>query len=73
MDYVESGMRLGLGTGSTAAWMVRILGEMVRDEGLKVICVPTSDRTADLARKVGVPITTLDQVKWLDLTIDGAD
>ncbi|MEJ6502102.1 MAG: ribose-5-phosphate isomerase RpiA [Rhodobacterales bacterium] len=73
LDYVESGMRLGLGTGSTAAWMVRILGEMVRDEGLKVICVPTSDRTADLARKVGVPITTLDQVKWLDLTIDGAD
>ena len=73
LDYVESGMRLGLGTGSTAAWMVRILGEMVRDEGLNVICVPTSDRTADLARKVGVPITTLDQVKWLDLTIDGAD
>jgi len=73
LDYVESGMRLGLGTGSTAAWMVRILGEMVRDEGLKIIGVPTSDRTADLARKVGVPITTLDQVKWLDLTIDGAD
>jgi len=73
LDYVESGMRLGLGTGSTAAWMVRILGEMVRDEGLKIIGVPTSDRTADLARKVGVPIATLEQVKWLDLTIDGAD
>jgi len=73
LDYVESGMRVGLGTGSTAAWMVRILGEMVRNEGLKVIGVPTSERTADLARKVGVPITTLDQVKWLDLTIDGAD
>jgi len=73
LDYVESGMRLGLGTGSTAAWMVRILGEMVRDEGLKVVGVPTSDRTADLARKVGIPVTTLDQVKWLDLTIDGAD
>jgi len=73
LDYVESGMRVGLGTGSTAAWMVRILGEMVRNEGLKVIGVPTSERIADLARKVGVPITTLDQVKWLDLTIDGAD
>jgi len=73
LDYVESGMRLGLGTGSAAAWMVRILGEMVRDEGLKIIGVPTSDRTADLARKVGVPIATLEQVKWLDLTIDGAD
>jgi len=73
LDYVESGMRLGLGTGSTAAWMVRILGEMVREEGLKIVGVPTSERTADLARKVGVPVSTLDQVKWLDLTIDGAD
>lgn len=72
-DFVESGMRLGMGTGSTAAWMVRILGEMVRDEGLKIVGVPTSDRTAELAQKVGVPIATLDDVKWLDLTIDGAD
>ncbi|PWE32047.1 ribose 5-phosphate isomerase A [Maritimibacter sp. 55A14] len=73
VDYVEDGMRLGLGTGSTAAWMVRILGEMVREEGLNITGVPTSSRTADLAREVGVPITTLDEVKWLDLTIDGAD
>ncbi len=73
LDYVENGMRLGLGTGSTAAWMVRILGEMVREEGLKVVGVPTSDRTAALAKQVGVPISTLDEVKWLDLTIDGAD
>ena len=73
VDYVEDGMRLGLGTGSTAAWMVRILGEMVQDEGLSVIGVPTSNRTAELAREVGVPVTTLDEVKWLDLTIDGAD
>lgn len=73
LDYVESGMRLGLGTGSTAAWMVRILGEMVRNEGLKVTGVPTSDRTAALATEVGIPIATLAEVKWLDLTIDGAD
>lgn len=73
LDYVENGMRLGLGTGSTAAWMVRILGEMVREEGLKVVGVPTSDRTADLARRAGIPIATLEEVKWLDLTIDGAD
>lgn len=72
-DFVESGMRVGLGTGSTAAWMVRILGEMVRDEGLKIIGVPTSERTAALAKQVGIPISTLDEVKWLDLTIDGAD
>ena len=73
LDFVESGMRLGLGTGSTAAWMVRILGEMVRNEGLKVVGVPTSERTADLARQCGIKVATLDEVKWLDLTIDGAD
>ena len=72
-DFVESGMRLGLGTGSTAAWLVRILGEMVREEGLKITGVPTSERTAALAREVGITISTLDEVKWLDLTIDGAD
>jgi len=73
LDFVENGMRLGLGTGSTAAWMVRILGEMVREEGLKVVGVPTSTRTAELAKAVGVPISTIDEVKWIDLTIDGAD
>ncbi|MBC7156266.1 MAG: ribose-5-phosphate isomerase RpiA [Rhodobacteraceae bacterium] len=73
VDFVEDGMRVGLGTGSTAAWMVRSLGELVRDEGLRVTGVPTSRRTADLARQVGVPIVTLDEARWLDLTIDGAD
>jgi ribose 5-phosphate isomerase A len=72
-DMVDSGMTVGLGTGSTAAWMVRRLGERIRDEGLRITGVPTSDRTATLAREVGVPLTTLDQVRWLDLTIDGAD
>ena len=61
-QFVESGMRVGLGTGSTAAWLVRCLGEMVRDDGLKIRGVPTSSRTAQL-----------DEAKWLDLTIDGAD
>ena len=73
VDFVESGMKVGLGTGSTAAWMVRCLGERIREEGLKIVGVPTSSRTAELAVKVGVPITTLDEAKWLDLTIDGAD
>ena len=72
-DYVEDGMRVGLGTGSTAAWMVRRLGERVRDEGLRLRGVPTSEHTADLARRCGVPLSTLDDVGWLDLTIDGAD
>jgi ribose 5-phosphate isomerase A len=73
VDFVEDGMRVGLGTGSTAAWMVRCLGEMVRDEGMKITGVATSVRTAQLAREVGIPIKTLDEVRWLDLTIDGAD
>ena len=73
LDYVENGMRVGLGTGSTAAWMVRILGEMVRNDGLKVVGVPTSDRTAALAKGAGIPLRTLQEAKWLDLTIDGAD
>ena len=73
VEFVQSGMKVGLGTGSTAAWMVRCLAERVREEGLKVIGVPTSTRTAELARKLGIKITSLDDAKWLDLTIDGAD
>ena len=73
VDYVEDGMRLGLGTGSTAAWMVRCLGDLVREEGLRVTGVPTSQRTADLAREAGITVVSLDEAKWLDLTIDGTD
>jgi len=73
VEFVEDGMRVGLGTGSTAAWMVRCLGELVRDDGMKVTGVATSARTAELAAEVGVPVKTLDEVRWLDLTIDGAD
>ncbi len=73
VDFVQDGMKLGLGTGSTAAWMVRCLAERIRDEGLRVVGVPTSTRTAELAQSLGVPITTLDEAGWLDLTIDGAD
>ncbi len=72
LQEVEPGMRLGLGTGSTASHFVRLLGEKVRD-GLKVVGVPTSERTAELAREVGVPLTTLDETPELDLTVDGAD
>ena len=73
VDYVEDGMRVGRGTGSTAAWMVRCLGELVREDGLKIKGVPTSTRTADLAREVGIEVISLDEARWLDLTIDGAD
>ncbi len=73
VGFVEDGMRVGLGTGSTAAFMVRCLGARVRDEGLKIRGVPTSSRTAALAREVGIEVVSLDDAGWLDLTIDGAD
>ncbi len=72
-DFVEAGMKVGLGTGSTAAWLVKCLAELVRDEGLEITCVPTSVRTAKMAEEMGISLTTLDDAKWLDLTIDGAD
>ena len=72
-EYVESGMKIGLGTGSTAAWLVQCLGEMVREEGLDVTCVATSNETATLASEVGLQTVPLEEVKWLDLTIDGTD
>jgi len=73
VDLVQDGMKLGLGTGSTAAWMVRCLAERVRDDGIRVTCVPTSTRTAELARSLGLAVVGLDQAGWLDLTIDGTD
>nr|WP_255606224.1 ribose-5-phosphate isomerase RpiA [Nitratireductor rhodophyticola] len=72
LDQVEDGMRLGIGTGSTAEEFVRVLAERVAG-GLTVIGVPTSERTAALCRELGVPLTTLDETPELDLTIDGAD
>ena len=72
-EFVHNGMKLGLGTGSTAAWMVRCLAERVNKEGLKVKGVPTSIQTADLAKKLGIEVITLDSAGQLDLTIDGTD
>lgn len=72
-EYVESGMVLGLGTGSTAEFAVRKLGELVADGDLEDIRgIPTSERTAELAREVGVPLCALSEVRP-QLTIDGAD
>ncbi len=73
VEFVEDGMRVGLGTGSTAAWMVRCLSEMVREDDLKITGVPTSTRTAELAQSLGIKVVSLDDAKWLDITIDGAD
>lgn len=69
---VETGMRLGIGTGSTAEAFVRALARRV-SEGLRIVGVATSERTATLCRELGVPIATLEELPELDLTIDGAD
>lgn len=72
LKLVEPGMKLGLGSGSTAAIFVELLGQKVR-AGLDIIGVPTSEGTARLAEKAGIRLTTLDDEPVLDLTIDGAD
>ena len=72
LDLVEDGMQLGLGTGSTAARFVDALGEKVT-QGLRVVCVPTSELTRVQAEGLGIPLTTLDKTPRLDLTVDGAD
>ncbi len=70
--FIVPGMKLGLGTGSTAAAFVDLLGKRVA-EGLNVICVPTSEATRRQAEALGIPLTTLDVEPYLDLTIDGTD
>lgn len=72
MAEVRSGMRLGLGTGSTARHFVDLVGRAVAD-GLDVLCIPTSEATAAQARSLGIPLTDLDATPELDLTVDGAD
>ena len=72
LTHVESGMRLGLGHGSTAKHFVDLLGEKVRD-GLRVLCVPASEFTHDQAQSLNIPLTTLDETPELDLCVDGAD
>jgi ribose 5-phosphate isomerase A len=73
VTLVEDGMALGLGTGTTARLLLPLLAARIANEGLRLTCVPTSDQTAQLARSLNIPITTLEQQPNLDLTIDGAD
>ena len=72
LEFVEDGMKLGIGTGSTADEFIRLLAEKVKS-GLSVIGVPTSERSRALCEELGVPLTTLEETPELDLTIDGAD
>jgi len=74
LDYVQSGMALGLGTGSTTQFFVEMLGEKLRTGALQdIIGVPTSENTAALAQELGIPLTTISENPELDLAVDGAD
>jgi ribose 5-phosphate isomerase A len=72
LDYLCDGMRLGLGTGTTAARFVDLVGARVK-AGLRLVGVPTSEVTRVQAERLGIPLSTLDETPFLDLTVDGAD
>ena len=72
MRFVSDGCIVGLGSGSTAAYVTQLLGERVRT-GLKILAIPTSNHTRELAASLGIPLTTFDEVQEIDVTIDGAD
>jgi ribose 5-phosphate isomerase A len=72
VEYVKDGMTVGLGTGSTAYFVVEGLGARVKD-GLKIVGIPTSERTATQARSLGIPLATFAEHPQIDVTIDGAD
>lgn len=72
LDFIQPGMNVGLGTGSTASYFIEMLGERVR-EGLRITAIPTSIRTMNLARKLQIPLTDYSEIRSLDVTVDGAD
>jgi ribose 5-phosphate isomerase A len=72
LRYVKDGQVVGLGTGSTAAFFIRLLAEQVR-EGLRIRGIPTSERSRELASSLGMPLTTLDDCQEIAVTVDGAD
>lgn len=71
--FIEDGMIVGLGTGSTAYYMVEEVGRLIREEGLSITGVTTSNVTKEQAEKLGIPLKTIDEVSHVDVTIDGAD
>ena len=72
LRYVKIGQVVGLGTGSTAAYFIQLLGEQVRN-GLRIRGIPSSDRSREQAASLGIPLTTLDECPQIDVTVDGAD
>lgn len=73
LDEVKDGQILGIGTGSTVAIFIEMLAERIRNDGLTVMCVPTSYQSAHLALERGIRLTTLEEYPTLDLAVDGAD
>lgn len=73
VDFIEDGMIVGLGTGSTVYYLVEVLAEKIKEEGISIQCVTTSIRTKEHAESLGIKISDLDEVPYIDLTIDGAD
>jgi ribose 5-phosphate isomerase A len=73
LQLVEPGMTLGLGSGSTATLWIQLLGEQVRDRGLKIRAIASSEDSERLGRSFGIPFITFDECRSLDLTVDGAD
>ena len=72
LRFVKDGQVVGLGTGSTAAYFINLLGEQVKS-GLRIRGIPTSDRSRELALSLGIPLITLDECQEIDVTVDGAD
>lgn len=72
-NTIESGMKVGLGTGSTTAWLIKHLALIMRQKGLRIEAAATSVQTANLALRLGIKVKALDEIGCLDLTIDGAD
>lgn len=73
VELVQSGEVVGLGSGSTATHVVRFLAERIRNQGLKIVGIPTSQKTRKLAEQLNIPLTTLDENQQIDITLDGAD
>ena len=72
-EYIKNGMIVGLGTGSTAYYLVEALGKRVKEEGLSIVGVTTSTRTKEQAESLGIPLKDIDDVEKVDITIDGAN
>ncbi len=72
LRFVKDGQVVGLGTGSTAAYFIQLLGEQVKN-GLRILGIPSSDRSREQAESLEIPLTTLDECQQIDVTVDGAD